>query len=164
MRVASAQTSVVTKDPVTGITNLARLDSTVACAGATKPEAMAEVKRMGFVTVVNLRQASEAGADLEAGAAAATAAGLRYVHLPFNGTTPDPAVVDRFVTLMSDPTNQPAFIHCASGNRAAALWMVKRVLLDKWDVQRAGEEAAALGLTSGTLKQFVTDYVQTHAR
>jgi protein tyrosine phosphatase (PTP) superfamily phosphohydrolase (DUF442 family) len=54
------------------------------------------------------------------------------------------------------------FVHCASANRAAALWMIKRIQVDKWDANRAGEEAAALGLTNSALKTFALDYVQAH--
>ncbi|MGK4302126.1 beta-lactamase hydrolase domain-containing protein, partial [Klebsiella pneumoniae] len=78
-------------------------------------------------------QASEAGAELEAEAAAAQAAGITYVHLPFNTASPDPAVVDQFLKAVSAPANQPAFVHCASANRASALWMIKRMLVDGWD-------------------------------
>jgi len=84
------------------------------------------------------------------------------VHLPFNAAMPDPAVVDSFLKAVTVPQNQPAFVHCASGNRAAALWMVKRMLLDHWDAERAGTEAAALGLTSPALKTFALEYVRTH--
>ncbi len=119
---------------------------------------------MGYASVVNLRLASEAGAEIEAEAAAAKAANLNYVHLPFNAAAPDPMLVDNFLKALSDPKNQPAFIHCASANRAAALWMIKRVELDKWDVDRASAEAAALGLTSPALKTFVMDQIQARKK
>ena len=51
-------------------------------------------------------------------------------------------MVDRFLQTITTAGNQPAFIHCASGNRAAAMWFVKRVLVDKWDMDKAGAEAA----------------------
>ncbi len=161
---AGAQSGQVTKEPLPGVTNFARLDTTVACAGATTPASMAGIRSLGFASVINLRLATENGADVDAEASAARAAGLRYVHLPFNGASPEQAVVDAFLAAIKDPANQPAFIHCATGNRAAAMWMVKRVVIDRWDVSRAGEEAAALGLTSGALKQFVLDYLQAHPR
>ncbi|MEO8483933.1 MAG: sulfur transferase domain-containing protein [Acidobacteriota bacterium] len=157
-----AQVPQVTKETLPGVMNLARVETTVACAGATTPASMAGIKRLGFASVINLRLATENGADVEAEAAAAREAGLRYVHLPFNGASPDPAVVDQFLMAIKDPANQPAFIHCATGNRAASMWMVKRVRVDGWDVPRAAEEAAALGLTSSPLRQFVLDYLQTH--
>src|SRR5262245_41044833 len=75
----------VTKESVPGIVNFAKVETTVACAGATTPAALAEVKRMGYASVINLRQASEPGVDIEASGAAAKAAGLNYIHIPFNG-------------------------------------------------------------------------------
>jgi len=150
----------VTKETVPGIVNFAKVETTVACAGATTPSAMTEVKKMGFASVINLRQASEPGADIEGSAAAAKAAGLNYIHIPFNNASPDPAAVDSFLKAVTDKANQPAFIHCASANRAAAMWMVKRIVVDKWDVDRASAEATALGLTNPTLKQFAIDQAQ----
>jgi uncharacterized protein (TIGR01244 family) len=150
----------VTKESVPGIVNFAKVETTVACAGATTPAALVEVKRMGYASVINLRQATEPGADIEASAAAAKAAGLNYIHIPFNAASPDSAVVDNFIKAVTDKANQPAFIHCASANRAAALWMVKRIAVDKWDVERASTEAVALGLTSPTLKAFAIEQAQ----
>src|SRR3954454_11692726 len=114
--VAHAQ---VTKEVVPGVTNFSRLETTIACAGATTPAAVAELKRMGYASIINLRQAGEAGADLDAGAAAAKAAGINYVSLPFNGSSPDPAVVDQFLKAVTDSENQPVFLHCATANRAS---------------------------------------------
>jgi uncharacterized protein (TIGR01244 family) len=155
-----AAQSQVTKETVPGIVNFAKVETTVACAGATTPTALTEVKKMGFASVINLRQASEPGADIEGSAAAAKAAGLNYIHIPFNNASPDPAAVDSFLKAVTDKANQPAFIHCASANRAAAMWMVKRIVVDKWDVDRASAEATALGLTNPTLKQFAIDQAQ----
>jgi uncharacterized protein (TIGR01244 family) len=152
----------VTREEVPGVTNFARVDTTIACAGATTPAAAAGLKKMGYASIINLREASEPGARIDEQAAAAKGAGIRFVHLPFNGAMPDPAVVDAFIKAVTAPANQPAFVHCASGNRAAALWMAKRIQVDKWDADRAGAEAAALGLTSSPLKSFVLEYVRTH--
>jgi uncharacterized protein (TIGR01244 family) len=155
----SAQTPV-TKASVPGIINFSKVETTVACAGATSPEALAEVKKMGYASVINLRVAGEAGVDLDAEAAAAKAAGITYIHIPFNAASPDPMLVDNFLKAVTDKANQPAFIHCASANRAAALWMVKRIAVDKWDVQRASDEAAELGLTNPRLKAFAIEQAQ----
>ena len=42
------------------------------------------------------------------------------------------------------------------------MWMIKRVLIDKWDVDRASAEAKDLGLTSQPLKAFALDYIDKH--
>lgn len=154
----------VTKDTVPGIRNLARVETTVACAGAVTPSAVGEIKKMGFVSIINLRLPSEQGADIEGETAAAKTAGIKFFSIPFDNAKMDPAVVDQFLQTIRQPGNQPAFIHCASGNRAAGMWLVKRVLVDKWDVDKASEEAAGLGLTSQPLKTFMLDYIKAHSR
>ena len=154
----------VTKETVDGIVNLHRLETTVACAGATKPDAMPKIKEMGFVSVINLREPSEAGANVEEEGVAAKAAGLRYYGIPFNSRTPDPAAADKFLDAITAQGSEPAFIHCAGGGRAATMWFIKRVAVDHWDIDRAGKEATDLGMTSPTLKQFALDYLKTHKR
>jgi len=157
-----ARAQQVTKQDVQGVTNFKRLETTVACAGATKVEAVSEIKKMGFASIINLREASESGADVEAEAAAAKAAGIRYYHIPFDGSKPDTAVADKFLDAITANGSDPAFIHCASGNRAAAMWLIKRLAVDHWDVDRATKEATELGMTSEKLKQFAIDYAQSH--
>jgi len=154
----------VKKSTVPGITNFAQVGTTVACAGAVTPAAVAGIKKMGFASIINLRLATEQGADIDAEAAAAKAAGITFVHLPLSGTAPDPAVADRFLKTITEPGTQPAFIHCASGNRAAAMWLIKRVLIDKWDNDRALEEAAQLGSISPVMKTFALDYIQARKK
>ena len=161
--VALAQAQV-TKSTIPGITNFAQVETTVACAGAVTPSAVDRIKKMGFASIINLRLASEQGADIDAEAAAAKAAGITFVHLPLSGTAPDPAVADRFLKTITEPGTQPAFIHCASGNRAAAMWLIKRVLVDKWDNDRALEEASELGSMSPVMKTFALDYIQAHKK
>jgi uncharacterized protein (TIGR01244 family) len=153
----------VTKENVPGITNLARIETTVACAGAITPESVVEVKKMGFASVINLRRASEEGANVEKEEAAAKAAGIRYYHVPYDGSA-DPKAADAFLTAITTRGAEPAFIHCAGGNRAATMWLIKRIAIDKWDVDRATKEAIALGQTNPTLRQFAIDYGQAHRR
>jgi uncharacterized protein (TIGR01244 family) len=153
---ASAQ---VTKGEIAGVRNFSRVDATVGCAGATDPSAMAALRKEGFVSVINLRQAEEPGASIPESRAAAQAAGLKYIHLPFNAASPDPKVVESFLAAIADKSNQPAFIHCGSANRVGAVWMIKRALQDKWPVEKARAEAETIGLTSPQLVTFATDYI-----
>ena len=160
----AAATLGQTKQTVPGIVNFASVETTVACGGPIKPEGVAELKKLGFKSIVNLQLANEPTADVAGETAAAAAGGINYVHVPFQMASPDPTAVDRFLTAVGDPANQPAYIHCAAGNRAAGLWMIKRVLLDRWEVDRAAQEAEALGMTSPAMKTFALDYIQTHRR
>jgi uncharacterized protein (TIGR01244 family) len=152
----------VQKKELTGVRNYSRVDATVGCGGAVDPAAMAGLKKEGFVSVVNLRQATEQGADVDAGRAAAQAAGLKYIHLPFNVAKPDPKVVDSFLAAVADKSNQPVFIHCGSANRVGGMWMIKRALQDKWPLEKAKAEGEAIGLNSAALVAFATEYINTH--
>ena len=158
--VSSPAAQTVTKETREGIKNFSRLETTVACAGAITSDAMPEIKEMGFASVINLREAQEPGADVDKHRAAAEAAGLRYYHVPFNGTKPDPKTADQFVKIISSQEAAPAFIHCASANRASAMWLIKRIVVDRWDVDRATAEAEALGLTNAALKQWALEYAR----
>lgn len=40
------------------------------------------------------------------------------------------------------------------------MWLIKRVLVDDWEVDRAVEEATALGLTSARMKQFALEQIE----
>lgn len=152
------------QETVEGVANFHRLGTTVACAGATKAEAVPEIKKMGFASIINLRQASEPGADIEAEEAAAKASGIRYYHIPFDPAAPDPAAVDKFLDAITTQGSEPAFIHCGHSIRAATMWFTKRLVIDHWEVERAEKEAVALGMTNPALKQFAIDYAQTHKR
>lgn len=160
---APALAQEVTRETVPGIRNLARLETTVACSGAITADAVPEIKKMGFVSIVNLRLATETGAEVEKEEAAAKAAGLRYFHVPFDGK-PDPKAADQFLTAITSEGAEPAFIHCGGGNRAATMWLIKRIAVDHWEVDRATKEAIALGQTSVELRQFAIDYAQSHRR
>ena len=162
MAVTASAQQVVKKD-IAGVSTFAQLETTIACGGSTKPEAIPELGTMGFKSVINLRLASEEGAQVEAEGVAVKGAGMNYVHLPFNIQTPDPKLVDDFIAAVTLPANQPAYVHCAAGGRAASMWMIKRVLADHWDEERALTEANALGLND-RLRPFALNYIRSHTK
>ena len=160
--VASPLMAQVKKQEIAGIRNYSRIDATVGCGGATDPAAMSTLRKEGYVSVINLRLANEDGANVDAGRAAAQAAGLKYIHLPFNAAMPDAKVIDNFLATVADKSNQPVYIHCGSANRVGGVWMIKRVLQDKWTLDRALTEAQAIGLNNPALQAFATDYIKSH--
>jgi uncharacterized protein (TIGR01244 family) len=159
---AAARAQDPVKRTFPGVTNFTRVNATIACGGATSPAAYPALKDEGFKAVVNLRLDTEEGADIPGAARAAEAAGLRYIHIPVDAKAPSAASVDAFLAALADPVNSPTYIHCASANRVGAMWLVKRVLIDGWDVEKATAEAETIGLKSPQLKQFALDYIATH--
>jgi uncharacterized protein (TIGR01244 family) len=154
----------ITRKQIPGVQNYSRVDATVGCGGATETSAFPALRDEGFVSVVNLRMAGEPGVDLPAATQAAEKAGLKYFHVPFESSAPDPAVVEHFLRIVVDKENQPVFIHCGSANRVGAVWLVKRVLVDKWEADRALSEAEAIGLRSPALKEFALNYIREHGK
>ena len=94
--------------------------------------------------------------------AAVKTTGIKYIHLPLNGAMPDPKVADEFLAAVSDKSNQPAYIHCGGGGRAASMWMIKRAVKDGWTTDRAADEANAIAMLSPALKTFATNYIAAH--
>jgi protein tyrosine phosphatase (PTP) superfamily phosphohydrolase (DUF442 family) len=158
---AHAQPSTV---QLPGATNVTRVDAVVMCGGATTPDAYVTLKSEGFVATVSLREASESGADIDAHRDAATAAALRFIHLPFHRDALGAETIERFLLEVTDPENQPVYIHCGTASRVGALWFLKRRLADGWDEDRALTEAATIGLSYAPLREFVVDYARARVK
>ena len=161
----AAQASAPAAGAVPGVRNFTKVDSTIACGGAVTPEAFAALKEAGYKSVVNLRDASEQGNDVEAAKKAAEAAGLKYFHLPFAPATPDMTMLDEFLKAAVSPENQPMMLHCAGGGRASMFWAVKRVMIDGWPVDKAMSELTNLskGVPQPTRDLFL-DYLKAHGK
>src|SRR5688572_10355526 len=94
-----------TKGTYPGVTNFTRVDATVACGGAAEVSALDALKKDGFKSVINLRMASEPGANIEQNQAHAKELGLVYIHIPFSAGSPDPKVIDQFLAAIADKSN-----------------------------------------------------------
>ena len=158
----AAPLAAQTKQDFPGVTNFTRVDATVACGGAAEVAALDALKKDGFKTVINLRVATEPGANVEQNQAKAKELGLNYVHIPFSGASPDPKVIDTFLATIANTANQPVFVHCASANRVGAVWLAKRVLQDDYSIEKATPDAKAIGLSSPALEKFALAYIAAH--
>ena len=150
----------VKKVEAPGVTNFNQIDAVFACGGATDANGVANLKKQGFASIISFRLPTEQGVAEEEAAVKTT--GIKYIHLPLNGAMPDPKVADEFLAAVSDKSNQPAYIHCGGGGRAASMWMIKRALKDGWTADRAAEEANAIAMLSPALKTFATNYIAAH--
>lgn len=152
------------KQDYPGVTNFTRVDATVACGGATEVATLDLLKKDGFKSVINLRMASEPGVNLEQNQAKAKELGLNYVHIPFSAGAPDPKVIDAFLAAIAVKANQPAYVHCGSAQRVGAVWLAKRVMQDNYSIEKATDEAKAIGLTNPGLEKFALQYIADHKK
>ena len=154
----------VTKQERAGIVNFPRLMRWSRAAAPRKPSALDGLAKDGFKSVINLRLATEANANIELNASHAKSLGLNYIHIPFNGQQPDPKAVDQFLAAIANKANQPVYVHCGSASRVGSMWMVKRVLQDGWTIEKATEEAKLIGLRSEPLEKFALSYIAAHKK
>ena len=103
---------------------LRQIADTVCVAPQLSPDAMAELARLGFKSVVNNRPDFEHGPDQPTNAAlaaAALAAGLQYRFLPVEGGWQSPEQIAEFAALLAE-LPPPLLAFCRSGARSTRLY------------------------------------------
>jgi uncharacterized protein (TIGR01244 family) len=142
------------------IQNYLRINEDFCTAGQPTIEELTALRDDGIRAVLNLRTPAEHDADAEK--AAVEALGMKYFNIPVAGASPENSQADEFLELTDDADNRPMFIHCASANRVGAFWMIRRVLRDDWDLERAQTEAEQIGLRAPGLREFAVNYIDQH--
>jgi uncharacterized protein (TIGR01244 family) len=139
-----------TADP-TAFPNYRFLRPGLATAGQPSAAGLAQLKAMGFKTVVNLRTEKEGAKEEEA---MVKAAGLSYVSVPVTAETLSQKDADAVGRVIDDPAAGPVLLHCATANRVGAVWAILRVRQGK-TLEEAEAEGRAIGLTSPALIEAV---------
>src|SRR5436190_428795 len=80
----------------------------------------------------------------------AAALGLKVVEIPIRASLtcdpPNPAQVKQFLDVVTDPANQPVYVHCQYGrDRTGAMCAVYRMEASGWTREEALEEMHAFG-------------------
>lgn len=138
-----------------GLTKVGRVAPGIFRGAQPKSEGYATLKAMGVRTVLNLRTRHGEREAVEA-------AGMRYVEIPMSFLkNVDPAAVRKVLAVMTDPANQPVFVHCSRGvDRAGVVMAVYRMDVDGWSEAEAEAEMEAFGFHEVwfQLKEFVRRY------
>jgi uncharacterized protein (TIGR01244 family) len=130
----------------------------VYLAGQPSADDLAEAKKLGIKTVINLRPDAELKDFDER--KAVEAAGLAYVHIPIAG--PKDLTDETFDRAREQlrTAERPLLLHCASANRVGAVWLPHRVLDAGLSVDAALAEAKTVGLRNLEMEAKAKDYVQ----
>jgi len=137
-----------------------RITERVAVGGQPTPEQVIALSNDGFNAIINLREETEFNDGPQARAARDW--GMVFVRVPVSREAPSDASVEMFLAATDDQALYPIFIHCASADRAAAFWMIRRVVRDGWVVADAEAEANRAGLQNGKMLDFARGYIQRH--
>ncbi|HEY9732951.1 MAG TPA: protein tyrosine phosphatase family protein [Drouetiella sp.] len=120
-----------------------------------QPDALgfAELRRLGIKTIICLRRSTEVRSLQRK---EAEAMGFDYISIPlsyFGYPTDDQ--VERFFSIVNDPSRQPVFVHCKHGSdRTGMMIAFYRMTNDGWSVDQAYDEMKSAGFH----KLFVYHY------
>lgn len=138
------------------------LNEKFTTGGQPSEQAWSRLAASGFRSVLNMRTANE-GFDVEREKSLVEGSGMRYISVPVVTADPRAEQVAEFVRAVKEADNHPMMIHCGSGNRVGAFWLIYRVMEDGWSESAAIEEAERVGLRSPELKRFALDYISAHS-
>lgn len=132
MAIANAQVSTnrpanwAQKNEVAGIKNCFQVTTNLYRGAQPTAEGMAHLKAMGIKTVINLR-AWHSDKDKVAGTGLKS---VRFETEPWHGEEED---VVRFLKVVTDTNNLPAFVHCERGaDRTGMMCAMYRIVVCGW--------------------------------
>jgi tyrosine-protein phosphatase SIW14 len=118
-----------------------------------------DLAALGVKTVIDL---TRDGRDDEKGLV--EAAGMKFVRIPLT-TTEAPAgmAITQFLALVTDPANQPVYVHCQGGrHRTGTMTAIYRMTQEGWPPARAYDEMKQYRFEGfpghPELKKFVLGY------
>ena len=122
--------------------------------GAQPTEAgFRELKKMGIKTVINLR-------SLHSDRSLLGNTKLGYKHISFKTWHPEDEDVARFLQIMSDPQNLPAFVHCQHGSdRTGTMCAIYRMAVQGWSKEEALSEMTQGGFGYHEIWKNLIDYL-----
>ena len=125
-----------------GIPNAVLLNQDVVGGVTPGKDALSEAQSEGFKSVIDLRAPEEGiGEEKEV----VEKMQMKYINIPVESDSLSFEQADRLNEILSRPESTPAILHCASGNRVAALW----ALYQKKYAGLSSDDAYDLGLEKG---------------
>lgn len=122
-----------------GLSNVGLVAPGIFRGAQPRTEGFETLRRMGIRTVINLRPGRDERAKVEA-------AGMRLVHIPMKAEDVKSEAVRKVLSAMTDPANQPVFVHCKRGkHRAGVVMAVFRMEKEGWSRKEAKAEMRVFG-------------------
>ena len=148
------------------IFNFGRVNENYFRGSQPKADDMADLKRYGVKTVIDLRNDR-----LDESEGWAKEAGLQYFHIPLSTKKPaTDAEVEYYLKLVNDPNNWPIYVHCKGGrHRTGEMTAIYRMTKQNWTADQAYEEMQSYDFEDSwwyprVLKKFVYSFYEDHKR
>lgn len=138
-----------------GLSNVGRVAPGVLRGAQPGREGYATLKAMGVKTVIDMRTSESEQKLVEA-------AGMRAIAVPIEMSRKGlKEKVEQVVELMSDPANQPVYVHCRHGqDRTGIVVAAYRMKQQGWSLADAESEMQSFGFNDVwvNFKKFIRQY------
>jgi len=146
---------------LTGIHNAGKINDVLYRGAQPKENGLAELKKLGITTIVDLR--GEDREKFEWEGRAAEALGMRVVHLSVSGWAPPrDEQVAQFLELFREDPKQKVFVHCRFGDDRTGVFVATyRMAVEKWSPAQAMGEMYFFGFNGfwhPSMKKFIRQF------
>lgn len=128
------------RNDIPGLSNFAQVSDTLYRGAQPTREGFTALKKMGIKTILDLRE-WHSDIDMLKGL------GLQYGSIPSNAAHLEEEDVVAFLKVVTNPANQPVFVHCQHGSdRTGAMVAVYRIYVQGWRKEDAIKELDNFGM------------------
>jgi tyrosine-protein phosphatase SIW14 len=129
---------------IAGVPNAGKISDTLFRGAQPSSQGLAELKKLGVTTIVDLRGDRGPVAQERA---QAEALGLQFVDIPMSGwSAPSTAQVAQFLKLVQNDPAQKVFVHCYYGaDRTGVMIAAYRIAQQNWTADQAIAEMYSFG-------------------
>ena len=147
--------------PVVHIKRFGRVNPSYYRGAEPKRQDYESLASLGIRTIIDVRHEGMA-----AESAIVRRFGMRFHSIPMSpSSAPSAAAVAQFLTIVTDPANEPVFVHCEGGeDRTGALTAIYRMTHDGWTADRAYGEMKQYGYDGGIVRSALKEFVFNYAR
>lgn len=143
--VFSSQAEILNQElTIEKIPNQQMVDGSIMRGGRPEMSDLAELKQMGYKTIINLENDAKV---IAAEKAYALQLGFHYIENRMNASAvPNDQEMEKLIAIMADSRNYPLYIHCKHGqDRTGLVVGLHRVFNDKWKPDVAYQEMLDIG-------------------
>jgi tyrosine-protein phosphatase SIW14 len=142
---------------IAGVPNAGKINDSLYRGAQPSAQGLAELKKLGVTTIVDLRGNRGPVAQERA---QAEALGLRFVDIPMSGwSAPSTDQVSHFLKLLRDEPTNKVFVHCYYGaDRTGVMIAAYRIAEQNWTADQAIAEMYSFGFHyrwHPTMKNYV---------
>ena len=119
------------------IDNFGKVSNTYFRGAQPKGQDFDDLARLGVKLVIDLAEEGDVNESSNA-----ERAGMKFVRIPMNtDVQPDPKDVAKFLKIVTDPANQPVYVHCMGGrHRTGVMTAAYRMTQQGWTADQAFAE------------------------